>query len=49
MPIKALMVDVDGVVATSPAPHGWSTHLQRDLGLAPGTPWCGPPNNPSKH
>ena len=35
MPIKALMVDVDGVVVTSPEPHGWSTHLERDLGLAP--------------
>jgi len=35
MPIKVLMVDVDGVVVTSPEPHGWSTHLERDLGLAP--------------
>ena len=35
MPIKALMVDVDGVVVVSNEPHGWSTHLERDLGLAP--------------
>ena len=35
MPIKALMVDVDGVVVVQPDLHGWSTHLERDLGLAP--------------
>jgi len=35
MPIKALMVDVDGVVVVDREPHGWSTHLERDLGLAP--------------
>lgn len=35
MPIKALMVDVDGVVVIQPDVHGWSTHLERDLGLAP--------------
>ena len=29
------MVDVDGVILIPPAPHGWSTHLERDLGLAP--------------
>jgi putative hydrolase of the HAD superfamily len=34
MPIKALMVDVDGVVVTSLEPGGWSTHLERDLGLS---------------
>jgi len=35
MPIRALMVDVDGVVVTSLEPGGWSTHLERDLGLSP--------------
>jgi putative hydrolase of the HAD superfamily len=35
MPIRALMVDVDGVVVTSPEPGGWSTHLEHDLGLSP--------------
>ena len=35
MAIKALMVDVDGVVVVQPEPHGWSTHLARDLGLSP--------------
>jgi putative hydrolase of the HAD superfamily len=35
MPIKALMVDVDGVVVVQTELHGWSTHLERDLGLAP--------------
>ena len=35
MPIKALMVDVDGVVVVDREPNGWSTHLERDLGLAP--------------
>lgn len=27
------MVDVDGVVVVHPDPGGWSTHLERDLGL----------------
>jgi putative hydrolase of the HAD superfamily len=35
VPIKALMVDVDGVVIVQPDLHDWSTHLERDLGLAP--------------
>jgi len=35
MPIKALMVDVDGVVVVQPDRHGWSAHLERDLGLSP--------------
>jgi len=35
MPIKALMVDVDGVVVVQAEPSGWSTHMERDLGLAP--------------
>ena len=32
--MKALMVDVDGVVVVHPDPAGWSTNLKRDLGLA---------------
>jgi putative hydrolase of the HAD superfamily len=35
MPIRALMVDVDGVVVVSHGPGGWSTHLERDLKLSP--------------
>lgn len=35
MRFKALMVDVDGVVIVHPDPNGWSTHLERDLGLSP--------------
>ncbi len=35
MRFKALMVDVDGVVIVHPEPGGWSTHLERDLGLSP--------------
>ena len=31
--MKALMVDVDGVVVVHPEPGGWSTHLERDLGV----------------
>ncbi|HEY2051788.1 MAG TPA: HAD-IA family hydrolase [Caulobacteraceae bacterium] len=34
MPIKALMVDVDGVLLIHPHPSGWSAHLERDLGLS---------------
>lgn len=34
MPIKVLMVDVDGVVVVHPHPHGWSANLENDLGLA---------------
>jgi putative hydrolase of the HAD superfamily len=34
MTIKALMIDVDGVVVVHPHPQGWSVHLERDLGLA---------------
>jgi putative hydrolase of the HAD superfamily len=33
MPIKALMVDVDGVLLVHPRPGGWSVNLERDLGL----------------
>lgn len=32
--MKALMVDVDGVVVVHPEPGGWATHLERDLGLS---------------
>ena len=35
MAIKALMIDVDGVVIVDREPYGWSTYLERDLGLAP--------------
>jgi putative hydrolase of the HAD superfamily len=31
--LKAIMVDVDGVVVVHPDPRGWSAHLERDLGL----------------
>jgi putative hydrolase of the HAD superfamily len=34
MRVKALMVDVDGVVVAHPDPKGWSVHLERDLGLS---------------
>jgi putative hydrolase of the HAD superfamily len=34
MTIKAIMVDVDGVLITHPDPSGWSVHLERDLGIA---------------
>jgi putative hydrolase of the HAD superfamily len=34
MPIKALMVDVDGVLLVHPDPAGWSANLERDLGLS---------------
>lgn len=37
MPIKAIMVDVDGVLLVHPDPKGWSVHLERDLGLASAT------------
>jgi putative hydrolase of the HAD superfamily len=33
MTIKAIMVDVDGVLLVHPEPNGWHKHLQRDLGL----------------
>lgn len=33
MPLKALMVDVDGVVVRHPHPLGWSANLEADLGL----------------
>jgi putative hydrolase of the HAD superfamily len=35
MPIKALMVDIDGVIVVHPDPKGWSVNLERDLGLSP--------------
>jgi putative hydrolase of the HAD superfamily len=31
--VKALMVDVDGVIVVHPDPKGWSANLERDLGL----------------
>ncbi|MBV8683717.1 MAG: HAD-IA family hydrolase [Caulobacteraceae bacterium] len=34
MPIKALMVDVDGVLLVHPHPGGWSANLERDLGIS---------------
>jgi putative hydrolase of the HAD superfamily len=34
MPIRALMVDVDGVVLAHPDPRGWSVDLERDLGVS---------------
>ena len=37
MAIKAIMVDVDGVLLVHPEPQGWSVHLERDLGLASST------------
>jgi putative hydrolase of the HAD superfamily len=33
MGVKALMVDVDGVIVTHPHPDGWAVNLERDLGL----------------
>jgi putative hydrolase of the HAD superfamily len=33
MPIRALMVDIDGVVLAHPDPGGWAVNLERDLGL----------------
>ena len=35
MPMKALMVDVDGVVVVHPDPLGWSGTLEADLGVSP--------------
>lgn len=34
MGIKALMVDVDGVIVAHPHPEGWAVNLERDLGLS---------------
>jgi putative hydrolase of the HAD superfamily len=34
MPIKVLMVDVDGVIVHHPNPKGWSANLEQDLGLS---------------
>lgn len=34
MALKAVMVDVDGVVVAHPHPQGWSVNLERDLGLS---------------
>jgi len=31
--MKAMMVDVDGVIVTHPHPRGWSANLEADLGL----------------
>ena len=35
MTIRAIMVDVDGVLITNRDPAGWSAQLERDLGIAP--------------
>ncbi|HWF00416.1 MAG TPA: HAD-IA family hydrolase [Caulobacteraceae bacterium] len=35
MAIRALMVDVDGVLLRHPEAGGWAAHLERDLGLSP--------------
>jgi putative hydrolase of the HAD superfamily len=35
MVIKAIMVDVDGVLLVHPDPAGWQVHLERDLGVCP--------------
>lgn len=35
MPLKALIVDVDGVVVVHPDPLGWSGTLEADLGVSP--------------
>jgi putative hydrolase of the HAD superfamily len=37
MAIKAIMVDVDGVLLVHPDPQGWGVNLERDLGLAAST------------
>jgi putative hydrolase of the HAD superfamily len=37
MAIKAIMVDVDGVLIVHPDVEGWSVHLERDLGLSAST------------
>jgi putative hydrolase of the HAD superfamily len=34
MAIKALMVDVDGVIVVHPHPQGWSVNLEKDLGFS---------------
>lgn len=34
MTIKAIMVDVDGVLIVHPDKRGWSANLERDIGLA---------------
>jgi putative hydrolase of the HAD superfamily len=34
MPLKALMIDVDGVIVVHPNPRGWSANLERDLGVS---------------
>jgi hypothetical protein len=35
MRLKAIMVDVDGVLITHPDPGGWSANLENDLGIPP--------------
>jgi putative hydrolase of the HAD superfamily len=35
MPLKALIVDVDGVVVAHPDPLGWSRTLEANLGVSP--------------
>ncbi|WP_404373421.1 HAD-IA family hydrolase [Sphingomonas sp. MMS24-J45] len=37
MPIKAIMVDIDGVLLVRPDPGGWSANLERDLGVSAAT------------
>lgn len=36
MAIRAIMVDVDGVLLVHPDPGGWAANLERDLGLSAG-------------
>jgi putative hydrolase of the HAD superfamily len=35
MRLKAVMVDVDGVIVVHPHPQGWQANLEEDLGLSP--------------
>jgi putative hydrolase of the HAD superfamily len=35
MPIRVVMLDVDGVLIVHPEPRGWSVNLEHDLGLSP--------------
>jgi len=34
-PIRALMLDVDGVLVVHPHPQGWSVRMEQDIGLSP--------------
>ena len=37
MTIKAIMVDVDGVLIVHPDERGWSANLERDIGIPAAT------------